>query len=67
MQNVQMLLPQTVDACCDFDDHRTIAYHTFTDFMLFSVQTGQNGQPSKKPDSLTWTSLPLSFDDMLPA
>jgi hypothetical protein len=40
-QNVRMLLPQTVDAYCDFEDHRTIAYHTFTDFMLFSVQTDQ--------------------------
>jgi hypothetical protein len=40
-QNVRMLLPQTVDAYCDFEDHRTIVYHTFTDFMLFSVDTGQ--------------------------
>lgn len=41
-QDVRMLLPQTVDAYCDFEDHRTIVYHTFTDFMLFSVQTGQS-------------------------
>ena len=40
-QNVRMLLPQTVDAYSDFEDHRTIAYHTFTDFMLFSVHTDQ--------------------------
>lgn len=40
-QNVRMLLPQTVDAYCDFEDHRTIAYHTFTEFMLFSVHTDQ--------------------------
>jgi hypothetical protein len=40
-RNVRMLLPQTVDAYCDFEDHRTITYHTFTDFMLFSVQTNQ--------------------------
>ena len=40
-QNVRMVLPKTVDAYCDFEDHRTIVYHTFTDFMLFSVDTGQ--------------------------
>jgi VWFA-related protein len=40
-QGVRMLLPQTVDAYCDFEDHRTIAYHTFTNFMLFSVRTDQ--------------------------
>jgi VWFA-related protein len=49
-QNVHLLLPQTVDAYCDFEDHRTIAYHTFSDFMLFSVQTDQNRRLSKKPD-----------------
>jgi hypothetical protein len=41
-QNVRMLLPQSVDAYCDFGDHRTISYHTFTNFLLFSVQTGQS-------------------------
>ena len=40
-QNVRMLLPQSVDAYCDFGDHRAISYHTFTNFLLFSVQTGQ--------------------------
>jgi len=45
-QNVRMLLPQTVDAWCDFVDHRTIVYHTFTDFLLFSVQTDEKtGKP----------------------
>ena len=38
---------QTVDAYCDFEDHRTIVYHTFTDFMLFSVDTGQAVEKSK--------------------
>jgi len=38
-RNLQMLLPQTVDAYCDFESHRTIAYHSFTDFTLFSVKT----------------------------
>jgi len=41
-QNVRMSLPQSVDAYCDFGDHRTISYHTFTNFLLFSVQTGQS-------------------------
>jgi hypothetical protein len=41
-QNVRMLLPQSVDAYCEFNDHRTISYHTFTNFLLFSVQTGQS-------------------------
>jgi VWFA-related protein len=48
-QNVRMLLPQTVDAYCDFEDHRTIVYHTFTDFMLFSVETGQAIEKPKNP------------------
>ena len=48
-QNVRMLLPQAVDAYYDFEDHRTIAYHTFTDFMLFSVQTDQAIEKPKNP------------------
>lgn len=40
-QNVRMLLPRTADVFCDFEDHRTIVYHTFTDFKLFSVQTDE--------------------------
>ena len=40
--NVRMLLPQSVDAYGDFGDHRTISYHTFTNFLLFSVQTDQS-------------------------
>ena len=44
-----LLLPQTVDAYCDFEDHRTIVYHTFTDFMLFSVDTGQTLEKPKNP------------------
>lgn len=46
-QNVRMLLPQTVDAFCDFEDHRTIVYHTFSDFLLFSVQTDQKTEKPK--------------------
>jgi len=46
-QKVRMLLPQTVDAFCDFEDHRTIVYHTFSDFLLFSVQTDQKTEKPK--------------------
>ena len=38
-QNVRMLLPQVVDAYCDFEDHRTIVYHAFSNFKLFSVHS----------------------------
>jgi len=38
-QNVRMLLPQIVDAYCDFEDHRTIVYHAFSNFKLFSVHS----------------------------
>ncbi|HXQ98001.1 MAG TPA: hypothetical protein VN774_06130 [Candidatus Limnocylindrales bacterium] len=48
-QNVRMLLPQTADAYCDFEDHRTIVYHTFSDFLLFSVQTDQKTAQPKMP------------------
>jgi hypothetical protein len=48
-QNVRMWLPLAVDTYYDFEDHRTIAYHTFTDFMLFSVQTDQAIQKPKNP------------------
>jgi hypothetical protein len=40
-RNVKIWLPQTVDAYCEFEAYRSIAYHTFTDFLLFSVQTEQ--------------------------
>lgn len=49
-RNIQLLLPQRVDAYCDFDDHQSIVHHTFSDFMLFSVQTNQNVKLEKKPD-----------------
>ena len=48
--DIRMQLPQTVDAYCDFEDHRTVVYHTFSDFMLFSVQTDQATKNPKKPD-----------------
>jgi hypothetical protein len=45
-RNVRMWLPQTVDAYTQFDHRRTIIYHRFENFMLFSVQTRQE---IKKP------------------
>jgi hypothetical protein len=48
-QNVRIWLPHTVDAYSDFDDHRAVIYHTFTDFLLFSIQTQQEIEKPKKP------------------
>jgi hypothetical protein len=52
-QNLKIWLPQTVDAYALFDTRRTIIYHTFSNFLLFSVQTQQKfekpTQPEQKP------------------
>jgi VWFA-related protein len=48
-QNVRVWLPQAVDAYSDFGDHRTIVYHTFTNFLLFSVRTDQTIENPKDP------------------
>ncbi len=48
-RDARVWLPQTVDAYCDFGDHRTIFYHTFTKFLLFSVQTDQTIEQPKNP------------------
>lgn len=48
--DIHMRLPQTVDAYCDFEDHRTVVYHTFSNFLLFSVQTDQSTESPKNPD-----------------
>jgi VWFA-related protein len=48
-QNVKVWLPQAVDVYGDFGDHRTIVYHTFTDFLLFSVRTDQVDEKPKDP------------------
>jgi hypothetical protein len=40
-RDVRVWLPQTVETYCDFQNHRAIAYHAFTDFLLFSVETDQ--------------------------
>ncbi len=48
-QNVRVWLPQAVDAYGDFGDHRTIVYHRFTNFLLFSVRTDQVIEKPKEP------------------
>jgi VWFA-related protein len=40
-ENARFWLPQAADAYGDFGDHRTIVYHSFTNFLLFSVRTDQ--------------------------
>jgi VWFA-related protein len=48
-QNVKVWLPQAVNVYGDFGDHRTIVSHTFTNFLLFSVQTDQVIQKPANP------------------
>jgi hypothetical protein len=48
-QPVKIWLPQMVDGYCDYGDHRTIVYHTFSDFFLFSVETNQKIEKPKQP------------------
>lgn len=48
-RNVEIWLPQTVNAYGDFETRRTIIYHTFSDFLLFSVQTDQVIDKPKTP------------------
>lgn len=48
-QNTRVWLPQAADAYGDFGDHYTIAYHTFTNFLLFSVQTDQIIEKPREP------------------
>lgn len=47
-RDVTMWLPQSVDAYCEFNDHRTIVYHTFSNFVLSSVQIDQTIEPRKE-------------------
>jgi VWFA-related protein len=48
-QPVRIWLPKSVDSFLDFGDHRTIIYHTFSNFLLFSVQTDQKIGKPKQP------------------
>jgi hypothetical protein len=48
-ENARVWLPQSANAYGDFGDHRTIIYHTFTKFLLFSVHTDQIMGKPKAP------------------
>lgn len=48
-QSVRIWLPKLVDGFWDFGGHRTIVFHTFTNFLLFSVQTDQKIEKPKQP------------------
>jgi hypothetical protein len=48
-QSLRIWLPKMVEAFWDFGDHRTIVYHSFADFLLFSVQTDQKIENPKVP------------------
>jgi VWFA-related protein len=48
-QNVKFWLPQGVTSYGDFGDYRTIVHHTFSKFLLFSVQTDQAIGKPKTP------------------
>jgi hypothetical protein len=47
-KDVSVWLPQIADSYYDYGYEREIVYHTFTDFLLFSVQTDQKvGKPQQ--------------------
>ena len=48
-RNVRLWLPQSADTYMQFPDHRTITYHTFANFMLFSVQTKEEIEKPVQP------------------
>ena len=48
-RNVRIWLPQTVNAYIQFDDRRVIIYHTFSNFILVSVQTKQEIKNPAEP------------------
>jgi hypothetical protein len=48
-QNVRFWLPQTVDAYTQFDEQRLVVYHTFANFMVFSVHTKQEIKKPTEP------------------
>lgn len=48
-RNVKIWLPQSVDAYGDFNTRRTITAHSFSNFLLFSVQTDEVIDKPKAP------------------
>lgn len=49
-RDVQVWLPHIADVYYDYGELRTIVYHTFTDFLLFSVDTDQKIAKPKSSD-----------------
>jgi hypothetical protein len=47
-RKLELWLPQRVEAYWKISSHRTILYHTFSNFKLFSVETEQNVQKPKQ-------------------
>jgi hypothetical protein len=48
-RDVKIWLPEIANSYYDYGDHRAIVYHTFTDFLLFSIQTDQKIAKPKQP------------------
>jgi hypothetical protein len=48
-RDVQVWLPHIADVYYDYGELRTIVYHTFSDFLLFSVDTNQKIEKPKSP------------------
>ena len=48
-RNLELWLPQRVEAYWEISSHRLILYHTFSNFKLFSVDTQQNVEKPKQP------------------
>jgi hypothetical protein len=47
-QNIRLWLPQIAEVFMDFHGHRYQRRHTFTNFQLFSVETGEEIKAKKK-------------------
>jgi hypothetical protein len=47
-QNVQLWLPQSAETFTEIGNGRAVVKHTFSDFVLFSVQSNQTiGKPAQ--------------------
>jgi len=49
-RDVRVWLPHIADVYYDYGELRTIVYHTFSDFLLFSVDTDQKIEKPKSPN-----------------
>jgi len=52
-RDVRVWLPHIADVYYDYGELRTMVYHTFSDFLLFSVDTDQKIEKPKSPNPLT--------------